>query len=137
MHFSFSHHLKNESYQSDLRVILTTSPIWSDVGGFVEWLISLFPISCMCLIWLNVDLFSWRLVLIIFLSLRSVMMWTLLNLPVSCWLDMSPETCWNVVGYFFPMLRIQTLFLFLSDKALLHGIFFFDWEIYDMLLWSY
>ena len=46
----FSHHLENESYQSDLIIPLTTSPILSGDGSFVGRLISLLPIYCMCLI---------------------------------------------------------------------------------------
>ena len=39
-----------ESYHSDLKGLLTTSPILYDVGGFVGRLISLLPMACMCLI---------------------------------------------------------------------------------------
>ena len=38
------------SYQSAVIGLLTTSTLWSSVGGFVGRFISLFPISCMCLI---------------------------------------------------------------------------------------
>ena len=82
--FTFSHSLKNESYQSDLRGLLFTSLIWSGVGGFVGRLI-FSPTYWMCMIWLNMHLSSWILVLKMFLSLRGVMTWTLLYFPVSCW----------------------------------------------------
>ena len=112
------------------------STIWYDVGGFVGRLISLLPISWIFMIWLNMDLFYWRFVLAIFLYLRAVIAWTLLYFPVSCWLDISSRTYWNVVGYFLPMLSIQKLVLFLDGKVLLHGLLFVDWEIYDMLWYS-
>ena len=168
--FPFSDSLKIESYHSYLRGILTTSPILSGAGGFFVRIINLFPMAWMCIIWLNMHIFSWILVLIISLSLqdvitctllqftyswwldmdykncwnvvvsflkmslslRAVMTWTLLHFPVSCWIDMASKKCWTVFGYFLPMIRIQTLFLFLSGNAWFHGLLFFDWEIYYM-----
>ena len=89
--------------------------------------------SCMCLIWLNMHLFYWILVLMISSSLRAVMTCILLNFPVSFWLDMASITCWTDVGYFLPMLIIQKLVLSLAVNVWLHGIIFYDWEMYDML----
>ena len=113
--------------------ILTKSPIWSGVGGFVGRLIIMFPMAYMCLIWLNMHLFSWRLVLIMSLYLWDVMICTLLDFPVSCWCEMDSKTCWTAVVYIMPIMRIQTFVLFLSGKALLHGLLFFYWDMYDML----
>ena len=75
-----------EPYHSYLRGILNESPILSGVGCFVGRLISLFPMACMCLIWLNMNIFDWRLVLIIFLSMQEVITCALLHFTVSCWL---------------------------------------------------
>ena len=83
-----------------MRVILTTSTILYVFGCFVWGLIILLPMVCMCLIWLNMHIFSWRLVLIIFLSLRVVITCTLFYFSVSCWLDIAYRTCWNDVGFF-------------------------------------
>ena len=112
---------------------MTKSSIWSGVGGFVVKLISLYPISWSCLIWLNMNLFSWRLVLIMFLSLRDVMTCTLLYFYFNIWLEMASKTCWNVFGTFMLILSIQSLVLFLSGNTWSHGLLFSDWEIYDML----
>ena len=120
-----------------MRVILNAYPIWSGVGGFLWKLISLFSISWMCLIWLNVHLFSWILVLKIILSLRDVMTCTLLHFPVIFWLEMYYKTCWTVVGSFLTIMRIQTLILFLSGDRLFHGLLFVDWYIYYMLWCSH
>ena len=46
---------------------------------------------------------------------------------------MASKTYWTVVGSFLPILRIQTLFLFLSVNELSHGLLFVDWEIHEML----
>ena len=116
-----------------MRELLNKSPIWSGVGGFVERLISLFRMSCMCLIWLNINLFYRRLFLMMSLSLRAVMTCTLLYFPVSFWLDMASKTCWTDVGSFLPIMRIQTLVMFLSGNASFYGLLFYHWEIYDML----
>ena len=105
--------------------------------SFLGILISLFHISWMRLIWFNIDLFPWIFVLKMFLSLCAVMTWDLLNFPVSCWLDISSRTCWNVVGSFLPILSIQTLVLFCSVKLWFRGIFFVYWVIYDMLWCSH
>ena len=85
------------------------------------------------MVWLNVHLFSWILVLTIFLSLWSVMTFSLLHFPVSWWLYMASKTCWNIVGSFLKILKIQTLVLFLSGCAWFHGLLFVDWDIYEML----
>ena len=53
----FSEVEKVESYHSDMRGLLTTSPILSSVGGFLGRIIILFPMACMCLILLNMHLF--------------------------------------------------------------------------------
>ena len=90
----------------------------------------------MCLILLNIHLFSWRLVLIISLSLRAVMICTLLHFPLSCWLEMDSKNYWTVVGSFLQMIRIQTLVLFLYVNAWFHRMLFSDWEIYYMLWFS-
>ena len=71
-----------------------------------------------------------------FLSMRDVIKWTLLNFPVSCWIDISDRTCCTVVGYFLLMTRIKTLVLFISWKEWFHGLLFLEWEIYDILLCS-
>ena len=93
--------------------------------------------ACMCLIWLNMHLFYIRFFLVVILSLRSVITFTLLHFPVSCWLDMASKTCWTVVGYFLIMMRIQTFVLFITVNALFDGMLFFDWDMYDMLWCSY
>ena len=91
-----------------------------------------FLISSMCLIWFNMYLFSWRLVLKISLSLQAVMTCTLLYFPVGCWLEMASKTCLTFVGSFLPMLRIQIFVLFLAINAWFHGLLFVDWKIYEM-----
>ena len=96
-----------------------------------------FPITPMSLIWLNMDIFPWILVLAMFLSLQYVMMQNLLHFTFNFLLDIDYKTCWNVVGYFLPMLRIQTLALFLYWKVLFNGLLFVDWEIYEMLWCSH
>ena len=116
-----------------MRELLTTSPIWSGVGGFLGRRISLLPTAWMCLIWLNMHLFPWILVLIMSLSPRDMMTRTLLYFTVSCWLDMASKTFWNVVDYFLPITRIQTVVLFRSGISWLHGVLFVDREVYDML----
>ena len=98
--FIFSYFSNIDSYYYDVRIIFTTSPMWYGVGGFVGMLISVLPISWMCLILLNMVLFYCGFFLVVILSLRSVITWTLLNFPVSCWLEKSSMTCCNVVGYF-------------------------------------
>ena len=112
---------------------MNTSPIWYFVGSFVGRLIGLFPMNWMCMIWLNTYLFYWRLVLIMYLSLRAVMTRTLLHFPVSFLLEMDYKTCWTVVGYFLPMPRIQKMVLFLDGNKWLHGLLFAYWLIYDIL----
>ena len=64
---------KIELYNSDQRVLLTTSQIWSGVLGFVGRLIILFAMACTYLISLIMRLFSWRFLLVISVSLRAVM----------------------------------------------------------------
>ena len=120
---------KNESYKSDLRGLLTTYPLWYCIGCFVWGLIILFIMFWRCMIWLDIDLFSWRFVLTIFLSLRVVMTWTLLHLPVTCLLNMASKNCCTVVGYFMPMFNIKKGVLFLSRKEWFHGLIFIEWEI--------
>ena len=61
--------------------------------------------------------FSWIFVLTMFFSMRYVMTWTLLHFPASFWLNRASKTFWTVVGYFHPMLRIQTLVLSIAVKA--------------------
>ena len=112
---------------------MTKSPIWYGFGGFVGRLIIYFQIACMCLIWFNVDLFSWIFVLTMFFSLWDVMTRTLLRFPFSCWLDISYRKCWTVVGYFLTMLRIQTLVMFLYGEAWFLVILSVEWDIYDIL----
>ena len=133
---AFCHFLiiwKINSHQSYLRGLLNTSTIWYGVGSFLVRPIMLFPIHWIFMILLNMDLRYWRLVLKMFLSLRDMMKCNLLYFTVSCWIEMAYKTCWNVVGSFLKMLRIQTLVLFLSVREWLHGMLFVDWEIYDML----
>ena len=96
-------------------------------------LIILLNISWMYMIWLNIDMFSWIFVLKIVLSLRAVIMWTLLHFYVSCWLDVASRNWWSFVGSFILMLRIYILVLFLARKAWFNGILIVDWDIYDIL----
>ena len=87
----------------------------------------------MCLIWLNMDLFSWRFVLGVFLSLQDVMTWTLLHFLVSFWIDIDYTTCFTGVGCFMLIFRIQTFVRFISGTAWFHGLLFVYWEIYGVL----
>ena len=112
---------------------MTTYPIWSGFVGFVWIPISLFPMSCMCLIWLNMHLFYWKFVLIISLSMWAVMTCTLLHFPVGFWLEMASKNCWTVIHYFLPMMRIQILVLFLDRNSCFHGLLFSYWDMYYML----
>ena len=105
-----------ESNHSDRRGLLASSPIWSGVGGFVGRLISLFPITCMCLIWLSMNIFYCRLVLMLLLSIQAVMTCTHFHFTLSCWLEMAYKTSWTDVGYFLTLLRIQTFVLFLAGN---------------------
>ena len=75
----FSHLEKNESYHSDLRGLLTLSLIWSGIWGFVGRLIIFSPMASMCLILLNMGIFTWILVLTMYFSLRAVRTSNLLN----------------------------------------------------------
>ena len=126
--FSYSENI--ESYRSYMRVLSTIYLIWYGVGVFLGRLISLFPMAYMCLIWLNIHLFSWILVPMMSLSLQAVKTCTLLHFTVSCWLEMSSITCWTVVCYFLLIINIQTLVLFLDGYTRLHGLLFYYWEIY-------
>ena len=65
--------------------------------------------------------------------MRDVMKCTLLNFPVSFWLEMASKTFWTVVGSFLLMPRIQTLVLFLVINEWFHELLFYYWYIYDML----
>ena len=76
----------------------------------------------MCLIWFNMHLFPWILVLMMSLSLRAVIPCTLFHFPVSFWLEMAYRTWCADVGSFMPILRIQTLVLFLAGNEWLHGL---------------
>ena len=118
--------MARESYHLYLIGVFTTSPIWSGVECFIEILISLFPMACIFMILLNMHLFSWRLVVMMSLSLQAMMICTLLRFPVNCWLEMASKNCWSDVGYFMPILRIQELFLFLDGNAWFHGLLFSD-----------
>ena len=130
---ALSRSFTNESYHSDTRGILTTSPIWYSFVGFVGRLISLLLMACMCLIWLNIHIFYWILVLMMSLSLQDMMICTLLHFPVNLLFDMDSKTCLTDVGYFMTMLRIQALVPFLYGNAWLRGLLFSDWDIYFML----
>ena len=110
-------------YESNLNYI--SNMIWR--CGFVLRLLSFIPMERMCLILLNMHLFYWRLVLIMSLYLQAVMTCTSLHFPFSCWLDMAYKTCWKAVDFFLPILRIQTLFLFLAGNTWFHGLLFVDW----------
>ena len=55
-----------------------------------------------------------------------------LHMPVSCWLEMNYITCCNVVGSFLPILRINTLVIFLVVNVRFYGILIFECETYDM-----
>ena len=123
--FSYSENI--ESYRSYLRVLSTIYLIWYGVGVFLGRLISLFPMAYMCLIWLNIHLFSWILVPMMSLSLQAVKTCTLLHFTVSCWLEMSSKTCWNAVAYFLKMLSIQELLLFLTGNEWFHGLLLSYW----------
>ena len=104
----------------------TTSLIWSGVGGFFEGIISLLPIACMCLIWLKLYLFSFRFIFSIILPLWNLMMWTLLYLPGSCWVDIASMNFFTVVDYFY-QLWYSKHFLFLACNALFHVLMLFEW----------
>ena len=64
----------------------------------------------------------------IFLSLCDVMTWTLLHMPVNCWLGLSSMTCCNAVGFFLTMLTIETLGIFPAVNSRSHGLVFVDWD---------
>ena len=66
------------------------------------------------------------------LSLQAVMTCTMLNFPVSCWLEMASKL-FSDVGSFTPIMRIQTFIMFLDGNAWFHGILFSDWDMYEML----
>ena len=134
--FPFSRRLKIDSYQSDMRGLLNTSPIWSGIGGFLWRLLSLLPISWMSLILLNMHIFYWIFVPIMFLSLQDVMKCTLLYFSVRCWLEIASKTCWTGVGSFMQILKIQKLVLFLAWNAWFRGVLFIYWEKYVMLWYS-
>ena len=110
----FSSFANIKSYQSALRRVFTIFPIWYVVGVFVVIIISLLFISWMCIIWLKIDIFPWRFVLTICLSLWDVMIWILSYFTVSYLLDIASMTCCMVVGYFFPILSTHTLVIFIS-----------------------
>ena len=80
----------------------------------------------MCLILLNMHLFSWTLVL-------TVIVCTLLYFSVSLWRYMYSKTCWTLVGSFLLMMRIHTWVLFIYGNSLFHGMLFYHWDMYDML----
>ena len=80
--------------------------------------------GCVWFDWIYIYFLEY-LFLKMFLSLRDVMTWTLFHFPVSCWLNIAFRICWTVVGYFIPIMRIQTLVLFLAGKELFHGIYIF------------
>ena len=112
---------------------MTTYPIWASAGGFLGRLISFSPMACMCLIWLNINLFNWGLVLIFSLSLRAVTTFTLLYFTVSCWVYMASKNCWTVVCSFLQITRIQKLALLIAGKAWFRGILFVEWNKYEIL----
>ena len=87
--------------------------------------------GCVWFYWICI--YFWRLVLVMSLSLWVVMACTLLHCPVSWWLDMDSKNCWTDVGSFLPMMKIQTLVLFLSGNAWFNGLLFSDWVMYDIL----
>ena len=128
--------LNFDLYHPDMRQVLTTSAIWSDFEGFVGILIILFPMACMCLVWLNVHLVSWILVLMMFVSRQADNKCTLLHFSVIWWLYKYYKTSWTGFGSFLPMLRIQTFVLYLTGNSRLHGMLFSDWYIYYMLWYS-
>ena len=73
--------------------------------------------DCMWLILLNMNLFDWILVLMMYLALQELMTCTLLHFTVICWIDMDYKTCWNDVDSFLTMLMIQKLVLFLAGHT--------------------
>ena len=112
---------------------MITSPIWYGDGGFVVRITSLFHFSCMCLIWFDIDIFSWIFVMKMLLSLQAVTTWNLLHFPGRFWLDTTSRTCFTVVSYFMTTPRIQKVVLFLYGNTCVHGLLFVDWYIYDIL----
>ena len=83
------------------------------------------------MVWLNVHLFSWRLVLIIYLSLWAVIRCTLLHFLVIFWLQMS---CCRLFYTNYEDPDISTVSIW---NAWFHGLLFSDWDIYDMLWCSH
>ena len=104
-----------------MRGLFNTSPILYSVGGFLVRLI------------IGYAYISWRLVMMMSLSMWSVMTCNLLHFPYSCWLEMSSITWRSDVVSFLPMIRIQTFVLFLARNSLFHGLLFSYSYMYDML----
>ena len=67
---------------------------------------------------------SLKIFLKIFLSLRAVIFWILLNMPVIYWVDISSMNCCTVVGYFVQMIIIHALVIYFSGNTWFHGLFF-------------
>ena len=88
--------------------------------------------ACMCLIWFNMHLFYWILVLMMSLYIRVVITCTLFYFNVSFWPEMAFKFFLTDVGSFLPILKIHPLVLFLAINPLFHWLLFSDWEMYDM-----
>ena len=84
--------------------------MWSSAGWFLERLMSSPPIDWLCLILIEMDIFSWRYNLRILLSLHDVMTWILMHLPMIYWFYMDAMNCCTVVGSCLTTMRIHTLF---------------------------
>ena len=74
-----------------MRGLLTKSPILHGARVFSRKLTRFFPNTWMCLIWLNIRLFYWILVLTTLLSMQAVMTCTLIHCTVIFWLDMASK----------------------------------------------
>ena len=123
-HIIFSWFANIEWYHSALRIILTTSSMWYAVGYFVQIIVRWLYIDLFCLIWLNVDLFSWRFDIKIFFSLRTFVTWILMEVPLVCWIYIDSITCGTVVQYFLQILIIDTLVFSCRESAVSWEIFF-------------
>ena len=121
-----SYFSKIKSYNSALRENFTTSPMWSGVKRYAGRLISLFQIACMCLILLNIDIFLGGFSSIYFTPFR---LWWCGPCYILLYIFDWRQTCCSVVGYFIPIMRIQTLVVFIIYNDMFRGILLFDWEM--------
>ena len=148
-----AHVLEYSSYWLSMSFVFTLKSFWVWVSlclvvdmiiKMVHWRLLMLPFSHSfknwvipfryesALYYISNIIWCWRF-LMMYLSLRAVMICTLFIFPVSFWLDMDYRNWRADVGSFLPMLRIQTFVLSLSGNAWFHGMLFFYWEMYDML----